>query len=110
MPGGSRTIWGRHMYGPYKDIVTQLLPNAKIVVDRFHVQRYLGKALDNVRVRVSREQHTKRAKMAVMRKRLLLQKSRHRLRPHVLTLLEAWLANNPTIKDAWEIKEAFADA
>ena len=97
------------MWGAYRDVVEHLMPNARIIVDRFHIQRMLNKALDTVRVRVSRQQRSKKARMAVLRKRSLLQMSRHSLRPHVLVMLEAWLANNPVIRDAWQTKEAFAD-
>ena len=36
----------------YLDIAKKLLPNAKIVIDRFHVVRYCTWALENVRKRV----------------------------------------------------------
>lgn len=97
------------MYGPYRDVVSHLMPDALIIVDRWHVQKALNKALDTVRVRVSRAQRTKKAKQDALKKRKLLQSSRKRLRPHTLALLEAWLAQYPVLKDAWEAKEAFYD-
>jgi transposase len=95
------------MYGPYRDIVQHLLPNAQIIVDRWHVQKRINEALDRVRVRTSRAQRTRKAKMAMLRKRKLLQISKHKLKPHVLVMLQAWLANNPVLMDAWCMKEAF---
>jgi transposase len=110
LPGRERVrIVTTDMYGPYKDVALSLLPNAMLIVDRWHVQKKLNEALDSVRVRLRNAAKTKRAKQAIMRKRKLLQMSRHKLRPHTLALLEAWLANNPVLKDAWEAKEAFYD-
>ncbi len=108
LPGRERIrIVTMDMYGPYRDVVQHLLPNATIVVDRWHVQKKINEALDQVRVRVSRSQRTKKAKMAVLRKRKLLQISKHKLQPHVLVMLQAWLRNNPILLDAWCMKELF---
>jgi transposase len=40
------------MARPYRDVVRAILPNAIIVVDKFHIQRTANKALDKVRRRM----------------------------------------------------------
>lgn len=40
------------MWGPYYDVIRQHLPNARIVVDRFHVQKHLNDALTGVRRKI----------------------------------------------------------
>ena len=43
------------MSNTYRDVVQLCLPKARIVADRFHVVRRVGKALDQVRLRLQRQ-------------------------------------------------------
>lgn len=43
------------MYGPYKDFLPRLFPNAVIIIDRFHLVQRLNTALDRIRVTVMNE-------------------------------------------------------
>lgn len=43
------------MYGPYKDFLPRLFPNAVIIIDRFHLVQRLNTALDRIRVKVMNE-------------------------------------------------------
>mgnify|MGYP003298363120 CR=1 FL=1 len=38
------------MYRPYKEITKLLFPNAKIIIDRFHYERYMSDCLNNIRI------------------------------------------------------------
>ena len=40
------------MFSPYYDLVKQLFPNAKIVLDRFHIVQHLSRAMSRVRVQI----------------------------------------------------------
>ena len=40
------------MFGPYYDLARQLFPNAKIVLDRFHIVQHLSRAMSRVRVQI----------------------------------------------------------
>ena len=40
------------MYSPYYDLARQLFPNAKIVLDRFHIVQHLSRAMSRVRVQI----------------------------------------------------------
>ena len=40
------------MFSPYYDLVKQLFPNAKIVLDCFHIVQHLSHAMSRVRVQI----------------------------------------------------------
>ena len=40
------------MCRPYYDLAKQLFPNAKIVLDRFHIVQHLSRAMSRVRVQI----------------------------------------------------------
>ncbi|MCF1284040.1 ISL3 family transposase [Streptococcus sinensis] len=40
------------MFSPYYDLAKQLFPNAKIVLDRFHIVQHLSRAMSRVRVQI----------------------------------------------------------
>ena len=40
------------MYEPYMSLIKQLFPNAKIIIDRFHIVQSLNRALNMSRVHV----------------------------------------------------------
>ena len=94
------------MWGPYMTSVRQYMPNAAIVVDKFHVFLHLHGALDKVRNRNRRERGIKKNPH---RARRLLQASRHKLKPKAKAKLEELLAANPLLRSAWDCKEQFRD-
>jgi transposase len=110
LPGRERVSYlTMDMWRSYADLAAIYLPQAVVVVDKFHVVRTANKHLDAVRVSAARKLNTMKAQRAAMRGRLLLQKSRHRLSPRAAFVLDGWLSNSPTVKRAWEAKEAFYD-
>ena len=40
------------MFSPYYDIARKLFPNAKIVLDRFHIVQHLSRAMNRVRIQI----------------------------------------------------------
>lgn len=40
------------MFSPYYDLAKQLFPNAKIVLDRFHIVQHLSRAMSRIRVQI----------------------------------------------------------
>ena len=40
------------MFSPYYDLARQLFPNAKIVLDRFHIVQHLSRAMNRVRIQI----------------------------------------------------------
>lgn len=94
------------MWGPYRESVKATLPNAVVVVDKWHVLSKLNMALDRVRNRVRRASG-KRSNP--QKGRRLLQTSRHHVSPARQLVLDGMLANSPPIAAAWKAKEAFYD-
>ena len=47
------------MFSPYYDLARQLFPNAKIVLDRFHIVQHLSRAMSRVRVQIMNQFHRK---------------------------------------------------
>lgn len=95
------------MWRPYRDAVHGTMPQAKIVIDKFHVLAPVGLALDRARNRARSVSSTPRRNPR--QGKVLLQTSRHRLTPMRQMLLDGILANSPLIAAAWHAKEAFYD-
>lgn len=92
------------MWGPYKEAVRAVLPNAKLVVDKWHVVSKAGIALDKVR---NRQRRAAGIRSNPQRGRRLLHTHLRNLSPMRRMVLEGVLANNPLIADAWSVKERF---
>ena len=45
-------VFTMDMFSPYYDIARKLFPNAKIVLDRFHIVQHLSRAMSRVRVQI----------------------------------------------------------
>lgn len=68
------------MWTPYRDAVRTCLPNAVVVVDKWHVLRMANQALDTVR-KATRESLTTKERRRLMHDRFLLLKRAHELTP-----------------------------
>ncbi len=94
------------LWGPYRSVVTSMLPNAKSVADRFHVMQNLNKALDNCRKQAKRESKDedvwKNAKYAVL-------KNREDLTDDQTAILNRVLIASPDLKMCHEFKESFRE-
>lgn len=66
------------MWKPYKDAVNTVLPQAKVVVDKFHVVRMANQALDSVRKSLKANM-TAKERRTLMRERYILLKRKHDL-------------------------------
>jgi len=40
------------MWKPYKSLVSELMPNAEVIADRFHVTKQVNEELDNCRKQI----------------------------------------------------------
>jgi len=90
----------------YLDIAKKLLPNANIVIDRFHVVRYCTWALENVRKRVQ--------KRLLPEQRKYFKRSRKLLLAHMGVLsaenkaaVERMLLIDRDLREAYLLKEVF---
>ncbi len=95
------------MWKYYRDAVYQALPNAFVVIDKFHVVKIANDALNTLRKSYKDELGRKRNK-ALKHDRYLLLKREHDLKPLPdIPLRDTWLNEIPRLKTAYELKEEF---
>lgn len=94
------------MWKPYRDAVKEVLPNAKIIIDKFHVVRMANNAVEKCRkeIRASLPANQRRD---LKNDRFLLLKREHQLKPREQLLVSHWKVNYPNLGKAYELKEAF---
>ena len=90
----------------YKDLARQYFPNATIVIDRFHVVRYVTWALENVRKRIQKELHPSKRKY-FKRSRKLLLTHKNKLSKESMEALEIMLLQSSDLATAYYLKELF---
>jgi transposase len=91
---------------PYRDVVRALLPQAAIVIDKFHVVRCANQALDQVRNR-ARRMATGAGRRNPWRGQRLLRRRADSLSEAQAFEVDGITANNPLVNDAYRSKEAF---
>lgn len=96
------------MWLPYKDAVYSTLPNAFIVVDKFHVLRMANQSLEVIRKGI-RTDLTAKQRRGLMHDRFILLKRKHNLQPFDQITLDSWTKNYPALGEAYHAKEAFFD-
>ncbi len=94
------------MWRPYRLAVQATLPNAIIVVDKFHIQRMANQALDKVRKDL-RESLTDKKRRQLKRDRFILLHRKRDLDNEDLFILDTWTKNFPQLGQAYELKEEF---
>jgi transposase len=94
------------MWTPYRDAVQTVLPDARIVIDKFHVVRMANDALEKVRKGL-REQLTPKQRRGLMHDRFVLLKRERDLNDQELLLLDGWTRNYPELGAAYRLKEDF---
>lgn len=96
------------MWRPYRDAVKAVLPDAQVVVDKFHVVRMATQAVESVR-RGLRDSMNTTARRKMMRSRYLLLKRNTALNAEDRETVDDWTANFPALLEAYRAKEAFLD-
>lgn len=95
------------MWRPYRDAVRDLLPEAVIVVDRFHVAKFANEAMDKARKDV-RAQLDKRERIKLKNDRKILFKRRDDITgAKELSIFEFWTNEYPELMAVYNAKEAF---
>lgn len=94
------------MWLPYKDAVELVLPQAKIVIDKFHLVKMANEALERVR-KSFRESLTPKQRRGLMHDRFVLLKRESELNDKEVLLLSGWLNNYPELGLAYRLKEDF---
>lgn len=94
------------MWQPYRNSVREVLPQASIIIDKFHVVKMANEALEQTRKAI-RANLTDTQRRTLMRDRYILLKRRKDLTVKDQLVLEAWTANFPALGKAYAMKEAF---
>lgn len=90
----------------YRDIAETYFPNATIVIDKFHVVRYVTWALENVRKRIQKDMHPTRRKYFKRSRRILLSHY-DKLSDENKDALEVMLSISSDLAQAYYLKEQF---
>lgn len=96
------------MHRPYRDAARTILPQARVVVDKFHVVRMASQALDEVRKDV-RSGLTPAQRRQLMHDRFILLRRPRDLAEKQRLVLEVWTTRFPLLGEAYRAKEAFYD-
>lgn len=94
------------MYDVYRQVVRAQLPAARIVVDRFHIQRMANDALEAIRKRI-RKTLPERKRLKLKDERFLLLGRQHKLSPAQAERMFAWFRDFPELGQAHALKEGF---
>ena len=94
------------LWSPYRACVEEVLPNAKVVADRFHIMQNLNKALDNCR-KQEKKNHPdqdiwKNAKYTVLKNREDLSDEQEGILNKILNLSSA-------LRECYNLKEQFRE-
>lgn len=98
------TVVVMDMHEPFRQAVALCLPQAKVVVDKFHVLWHIHRALDQAR---SNLQPVRGSKGELFQARYLLLRAVERLTPQRRARLIDLLGRYPLLQQAWALKEAF---
>jgi transposase len=94
------------MWAPYRDAVTAVMPQAKIVIDKFHVIKMANDAMEKARKGVRCDLDLKQ-KRGLMHDRLVLLKRQRDLTDKEAFNLDDWTKNYPVLGEAYRLKESF---
>ncbi|WP_434782447.1 ISL3 family transposase [Ferrovum myxofaciens] len=94
------------MWTPYKDAIELVMPQAKIVIDKFHVLKMANEAFERVR-KSYRESLTPKQRRGLMHDRFVMLKREHDLTDQEALKLSGWLKNYPELGQAYRLKEDF---
>ena len=109
LPGRERVrIVTIDMWKPYKVACQAALPNATIIVDKWHVMRMANDAMETARRRYQGLLSAGDRK-AMKANRLVFLKRPYQLTPKEQLDIDGWLKNTPGLEGAYQAKEAFMD-
>ena len=95
-----------NLWRPYRQAVETMIPDATVIIDKFHVVRMANESLERARKAI-RSDLTAQQRRGLMRDRFVLLKRRHELTDAEHMRFSGWTLNYPEIGQAYELKEAF---
>lgn len=107
LPGKEKVRYvAMDMWTPYRDACQAVLPQAQIVVDKFHVLRMANHAIETVR-KAHRATLQPNQRRRLMHDRFILLRRPGDLSEQQRLILDGWLANYPALAAAYKAKESF---
>ncbi|EOX3456115.1 ISL3 family transposase [Vibrio cholerae] len=97
------------MWRPYQRAVSQLLPNAVIVVDRFHVAKMANEAMEKARKSLRSDLSDRERKKLKDDRKILLKRRDKITGLNELASFHFWTEEYPTLMEVYNAKEAFLD-
>lgn len=94
------------MWRPYREAVNEVIPDAKVVVDKFHVVRMANVAMESVRKSLRTELSPKQRR-GLMHDRFVLLRRQSQLNDQESFNLDGWTKNYPLLGEAYRLKEEF---
>ena len=94
------------MWQPYRDACSAVIPDARIVIDKFHVVKMANDAMEKVRKGL-RERLTTKQRRGLMHDRYVLLRRERDLTDKDSLLLSGWLKNYDELGIAYRLKEDF---
>ncbi len=94
------------MWTPYRDAAAAVLPDAKVVIDKFHVVRMANVAMEQVR-KTLRARLSPKERRGLMHDRFLLLKREYELTAQQRFLVSSWATLHPELGEAHRLKEQF---
>lgn len=91
----------------YRSAVEEALPQAKIVVDRFHLERMANEAVDCARIRLNKALREADRKAEICNAALLRKPFPRLKKPHERRYLVEWLRKDPVLRAVYKRKEEF---
>lgn len=95
------------MWRPYYRAVKQLIPNTVVVVDRFHVAKMAGEAMEKARKAVRAELTVKERKKLKNDRKILLKRRDNIKGLNELASFEFWTNEYPQLMEVYNAKEGF---
>lgn len=95
------------MWRPYKTAVKQLIPNAVIVIDRFHVAKMAGEAMEKARKATRIELSDKERKKLKNDRKILLKRRDNITGLNELASFDFWTNEYPALMEVYNAKEGF---
>lgn len=94
------------MWQPYREAVQDVLPQANIVIDKFHVVKMANEAMEKIRKSL-RADLNPRQRRGLMHDRFVLLKRERELSDQERFNLDGWMKNYPLLGEAYRLKEEF---
>lgn len=96
------------MWSGYKYAVNELIPEAWVVIDKFHVIQYTIRALDAIRIQVKKSL-PKNDQRLITYDRWVLLKNKEDLQPAEIEKRDMWFRHFPELEQAYWLKETMRD-